>query len=348
MQRLLFIFILCLSCSNLFAQACDSCTFVRGDANCDSSVNLTDVINIANGVAANQDAADSNDDGRWDISDAAYLANYLFQGGPAPPCPYPTAGKDCTPDNLETCCSPPTWALALAVGGAGITYNENDATQKWDSTLESEAVGAFGVSCFRSECRNFNICSHASPSSTTYTEIKFPIQTDQKFAKKRLQNGIQSVGIDFNVTINFQPINICPWGYNCYGKNKMYVDALTMSVEVMVGPATSPAPTQSILLTRTDLWTYVYERTGGHILCHLSSADNATPTLTWSENLDDELIGMLPNDCDEWKVFNVQVDELTITWTRAVDAVFYPDIAYQEKIITKVTPAIVYGWCTCP
>jgi hypothetical protein len=89
----------------------ESCELIRGDANNDGSVNLTDVIFISNLSVppCNLDGGDVNDSGAIDLSDAIYLANHLYSGGPAPPSPYPGFGCDCTYDGLQvpSCCSPP-------------------------------------------------------------------------------------------------------------------------------------------------------------------------------------------------------------------------------------------------
>jgi hypothetical protein len=86
--------------------------FIRGDANHDGIINLSDSIWIYNwlfqGGPAPQcyDAADANDDGSIDGSDPAFLNNFLFTGGSAPRCPFccsPTTsccGKDPTGDGL--------------------------------------------------------------------------------------------------------------------------------------------------------------------------------------------------------------------------------------------------------
>ena len=47
-----------------------------------------------------QDTADSNDDGKIDISDAVYLLNYLFRGGSLPE-PVSKKGFDPTVDGLD-------------------------------------------------------------------------------------------------------------------------------------------------------------------------------------------------------------------------------------------------------
>ncbi|MGE3167196.1 MAG: hypothetical protein AB7O52_20000 [Planctomycetota bacterium] len=73
--------------------------FRRGDCNDDSTVNLADIIASIGLVTgsfpfqAHCDAAcDANDDRAIDISDAIYLATYIFLAGPAPPVPFPECG----------------------------------------------------------------------------------------------------------------------------------------------------------------------------------------------------------------------------------------------------------------
>jgi len=85
-------------------------TFVRGNANGDSSVNLADAIFtlqfLFSGVPALVcgDAMDPNDDGGVDVSDAIYLIAYLFSGGPPPEppfvqsAPFGGCGLEATPD----------------------------------------------------------------------------------------------------------------------------------------------------------------------------------------------------------------------------------------------------------
>ncbi len=75
--------------------------FVRGDADRNESVNLSDAVAILRylfdaerAVPACLDAADVNDNGSVDISDAAYLTGFLFLQGSAPLPPFPNAGRD--------------------------------------------------------------------------------------------------------------------------------------------------------------------------------------------------------------------------------------------------------------
>jgi Zn-dependent M28 family amino/carboxypeptidase len=66
--------------------------FIKGDANSDALINLSDAIYILNylfksGLAPDPlDAGDANCDGTVNLSDAIYLLNYLFKGGLPPGC----------------------------------------------------------------------------------------------------------------------------------------------------------------------------------------------------------------------------------------------------------------------
>ena len=79
---------------------------MRGDANFDDVVNITDAVFtlgflFAGGVSpACVDAVDTDDTGTLEITDAIRLLNHLFGGAPPPPPPYPAPGRDPTPDAL--------------------------------------------------------------------------------------------------------------------------------------------------------------------------------------------------------------------------------------------------------
>ena len=47
-----------------------------------------------------RDAVDVNDDGAEGLVDAILLLTYMFQGGEAPPAPFPEADIDPTADSL--------------------------------------------------------------------------------------------------------------------------------------------------------------------------------------------------------------------------------------------------------
>jgi hypothetical protein len=85
--------------------------FVRGDANIDGSLTITDPIVSIRSLFQEageslvyldcQDAGDSNDDGQLDLSDPIYLLRYLFLAGPPLPAPFPRCGPDPTDDSLS-------------------------------------------------------------------------------------------------------------------------------------------------------------------------------------------------------------------------------------------------------
>ena len=84
--------------------------FIRGNANDDLSVDISDPVQILNYLFVGGlqplclDAADGNDDDRVDISDPVQILNYLFVGGPPPPDPGPDhCGVDPTPSGLPDC-----------------------------------------------------------------------------------------------------------------------------------------------------------------------------------------------------------------------------------------------------
>jgi hypothetical protein len=64
----------------------------RGDANNDNRLNISDAVYIVNylfkgGPSPNPlETGDINCDGEVTVSDVIYLINYLFKGGPPPPC----------------------------------------------------------------------------------------------------------------------------------------------------------------------------------------------------------------------------------------------------------------------
>jgi hypothetical protein len=81
-------------------------TFVRGDADQDGAVTLTDAILILDHLfrggarPACADAADADDSGAMSLTDAVAILLRLFQGGAPLPAPYPGRGGDPTPDGL--------------------------------------------------------------------------------------------------------------------------------------------------------------------------------------------------------------------------------------------------------
>ncbi len=82
--------------------------FVRGDVNRDDAISITDPILVIRALMGGDhtviewclDAADADNDGGIKLSDAVYLLQFLFAGGPQPPLPYPEPGVDTGWDQL--------------------------------------------------------------------------------------------------------------------------------------------------------------------------------------------------------------------------------------------------------
>ena len=81
--------------------------FIRGDVSGDNRISLLDPVTILNilylGSTAPSclDAADANDDGAIDMSDAVILLKHLFFGQGRLPAPSDAPGVDPTPDKLR-------------------------------------------------------------------------------------------------------------------------------------------------------------------------------------------------------------------------------------------------------
>src|SRR5262245_8694685 len=81
-------------------------TFIRGDADQNGGLELTDAVNIISslflgaGALPCLDSGDADDSGELDLTDPIQLLNFLFLGGEPPPPPYPLCGDDPTADSL--------------------------------------------------------------------------------------------------------------------------------------------------------------------------------------------------------------------------------------------------------
>ena len=86
--------------------------FVRGDANRDGAVDISDAVTVLFHLFRGEsslecdDHADTDDNGRLELTDAVYLLDFLFRRGMQPPPPYPAPGLDTTLDLIECGNSP--------------------------------------------------------------------------------------------------------------------------------------------------------------------------------------------------------------------------------------------------
>lgn len=87
-------------------EAGDGTLFIRGDANDDGQVNVSDPVHTLGALFSGtaelpcEDAADANDDGELNLADAVLVLNHLFASATGIPEPYPDAGVDPTEDTL--------------------------------------------------------------------------------------------------------------------------------------------------------------------------------------------------------------------------------------------------------
>ncbi|MCZ6794386.1 MAG: hypothetical protein O7J95_12315 [Planctomycetota bacterium] len=93
------------ACGRASCEIAFDVVFVRGDANSDDSVNISDPVTVLRhlfqGLSIRcRDAADGNDDGDLNLTDAVFILDHLFRGGGAPPAPFPQPGLDPTDDPL--------------------------------------------------------------------------------------------------------------------------------------------------------------------------------------------------------------------------------------------------------
>ena len=81
--------------------------FVRGDANGDGGIDISDPTHTLRNLFAGgpgapcSDSADANDDGGVSLTDAIYSLNYLFRGDAEPVAPFQACGVDATADKLD-------------------------------------------------------------------------------------------------------------------------------------------------------------------------------------------------------------------------------------------------------
>jgi hypothetical protein len=103
--------------------------FIRGDADVNGRVELSDAVSITTWLFIGGappdclDAADANDDGEVDVSDAALISSFLFSGGMPPLCPF-----SCS--STTSCCGldPNTDALPCGKPLANCTPFAGDGT----------------------------------------------------------------------------------------------------------------------------------------------------------------------------------------------------------------------------
>ena len=132
----------------------DTPQFVRGDADTNGLLEVTDPIALLNffflgvGSIPCRDAGDADDNGQHCLTDAIYILNFVFLGGPSPIAPFPDCGVDPTDDLLDCesypVCAPSVeseWPEVAAMYGnleilAGTGEFRGDGLNAWQEEFE--------------------------------------------------------------------------------------------------------------------------------------------------------------------------------------------------------------------
>ena len=84
--------------------------FIRADSNADGRLDISDPVQTLRWLFGPDgpgpvciDPLDADDDGVVGLTDAIYTLSFLFQGGPPPESPFPACGADPTGDGLGDC-----------------------------------------------------------------------------------------------------------------------------------------------------------------------------------------------------------------------------------------------------
>ena len=80
-------------------------SFLRGDANGDEELNISDTMKILFALFRGdtigcEDAADADDNEAIEMADAILILDFLYRGGPAPAAPYPEISWDVEGETL--------------------------------------------------------------------------------------------------------------------------------------------------------------------------------------------------------------------------------------------------------
>jgi hypothetical protein len=340
-----------------FAGACNSdCTFKRGDVNCSGTVDTTDlVILYQNGYYSNGDAADVDDNGIVQAgpggADTIYLGAYFYSGGPAPACPGPTtAGKDCTGDYYENCCSPPDNPFSPLWYSCASDVT-NSSTDPWDYVEDDDwQSGDQCVGYGRAEnwggqddgCEHLD--SHADMMVTATGD-------DTKgFTKKRLQNGVQKAWLHLEIEVWFDHGARCldvVCGYN----DKLQVNVVPDDFMVYTHWAPMAGGTGGTYAYGSFMHDFFYSYFTTFVgACTIVTTDNAHQQYNFPPaNISASLASAVPNDCTVYKVDEVTAVDLPLDFIRKISTGtgLKKDIAETELIEVELKAWVEYEWCTC-
>lgn len=149
--------------------------FIRGDANTDGLIEISDVAFtlthlFQGGEAECRDALDANDDGRVDLADGIFGLSYLFGSGELPPAPFAWCGVDPTPDGLD-CASNVTCSLGGPV--EGLTDDELRAYRRGRAVAQRRLHAGDGLGPFynATSCASCHNAPTVGGSASLYRNV---------------------------------------------------------------------------------------------------------------------------------------------------------------------------------
>lgn len=203
-MRKLFAILLCATGVVLWVgsvSATDDCVFIRGDANHDHDVDMSDATCIANWYSYsscsiyNLDAGDANDDGQVDLSDVVYLTAYLSLGtGPEPPYPY----DDPSTQGLDDCVEGDDDALEF--DECGTNYVQGTCSL-WTETATTFSADSSSFDSF-GEDSNETAWGTKTQTCNQYTGMdavatyRYEIEFEEDPVKMGELKGLKAVGND--------------------------------------------------------------------------------------------------------------------------------------------------------
>lgn len=357
-MRYIFLLLALLLPGVLFASECNtSCTFRRGDANCDGYVNGTDVYVIQQQTWTNWDAADANDNGVVNGSDATGLSYWLYYPGsyPPPPCPGPSnQGIDSTGDSLESCCSPPTFKLSPTTnGGCSVTLANDFEGEEWDNS--SYTTGDVGDHCYGyGMVENYGGQGIGEGCEQEESIASFDVRADvtdsAMWTKRRLENVVQGAQLYIDIEATMTRGSRC-LDTPCNYTDELLVKVISNDFIVYIETKTSTGGTGPTIViddwSNHELlyryWTYLSngQCTG------FGELKNDPMQMTLYADISNQLIAAAGSNCQLYQITKIEVLNLILKFNQVDVAGVDRDIAETEKIQVEVTPYIEYTWDTC-
>ncbi len=327
MRSFVLAFFFLLFCCPVFGQSCgnnDECKFVRGDANCDGNINMTDVIAISGGTYSNADAADVDDSGSITAVDPTYLLNYLYNAGPPPAYPFPGADFDCTTDFLNECCS--TFLTFSPVTTPSLQDRSYSALD-WDVFTPDLGDNKFRV-------RNEVNCDH--PDAVDVCRVRANVADPTGFTGPRLGSGVQNATLTVTVSAAYEVGDACVTP--CFPSvAQLYVDVGSAVVHVGVTGSTG--------INADGSWDDTYDsvsinRTGtSYQNCSVVPYFSEPPVFTFSADITDQLAD-LSSTCATKRITSIELRHIIVGFS-----VMPSDVITDEGITIDVDFDIDYDFC---